>query len=133
MKWLGVGGGVASFRVDSLRKQLGVKPDSPVDRQMTAFYLGVVEGDVRQALDMSKTTKNDLVDNVLITALYAAIKIRQVRSDAELDVLKNCYLSIIFDESTIWFRRSGIAYSGAFQDDPEKIWQEFEDRLKSGG
>ena len=116
-------------RTEMLRAKLRIPPVGRKHQQLTAFYLGAVEGDVRKRIDMSEITLGELGRVGLGVALYTAQKDRVISLDDEWVSLATEYQQFYMDPDNHDFRILGIKYSGMQNHDPESAWGELEKQL----
>lgn len=120
---------MTKVRVDHLRKELDIPRTGKNNRELNAFYLGAIEGDVRRFFDMSKLTKDQLIEINFLVAMYVAVKDKQICSEGEWGALTHEYQEI-FHPDYDWFRKRGLGFAGLFGEDPEQNWDMLVTKLK---
>lgn len=119
---------LTKLRVDDLRKKLGISTVGQKNREVNAFYLGAIEGDIRQALDISNVSMSQLAQLVQVAAIYAAIKEKDITNDGQFGALLKDYQEVFCNDYD-WYRKRGLGYTGVFNEDPETNWNMFAEKI----
>lgn len=124
-----IGARLTKIRTDDLRKRLSISPIGEKNREINAFYLGAIEGDVRKYMNMSNMDMDQLIQIVMLVALYTATKDRDISSDGEWGALARDYSEVFVSEYDK-YRKAGIGFSGLFNAEAEGCWDDLETMLK---
>jgi hypothetical protein len=124
LEQLYMGVALTKFRVKNLRQEKDIPDYGLRNRQLTAFYLRAVEGDIRKFLDASKMPSSSLMQLVILSAGFAAIKDKDVTNDGEWGAMIKGFQEAM-DNDLHWFRKRGLGYAGITGEDPEENWNVF--------
>ncbi|ABC29381.1 hypothetical protein HCH_02588 [Hahella chejuensis KCTC 2396] len=128
LKQIYIGVALTKFRVNELRENLNIPRFGEKNRKVNAFYLGSIEGDIRKYFDMTNISMPQLMELMILSAGYSAIRDREVNSDAEWGAMIK-ELQEAFENELDWYRKRGLGFSGLFDEDPEENWDKFVDRI----
>lgn len=128
---LRVGAKLTKERILHARKTLKIQSPHKMDSQITSFYLGAIEGDLRQSIDMSSMKMDVLAQIIILVALYTEIYDGVINNEKEQDAMNRLFHNSLFDQENDWYRKRGLGFTGLLREDPESNWEQFIGSLKA--
>lgn len=122
---------LTKLRLEKLRSDLGI--DQEFNDRLTAFYLGVINGNTRVRFNVSQLSDEQHLGMIITIGMYCSVVDKEVTSDAEYESRSIEYISILGNSDYEWFTKKGIAASYAaerFGENPEAAWNSLEVKLK---
>lgn len=115
----------------NFRDGLNASSAKRAERMLSAFYLGVVEAEVRKNADMSLIDDNRGIQLVVLIAGFSEIQEGLICDEKQLGEAEAHYLDVLGDESLIWFKKSGMFWAASSGDRAGSTWRDFEDKVLS--